>query len=590
MLKNYKALLFASFFCVVLLSFAVFFVIAPPKADRISIKEAENEIYKQALLSSRIFSRSGLMADQAELQKTAKETSRALSARVTLIDAGGLVLADSDTSYSELRLMDNHFGRSEIAEAARSGRGASKRYSATLKKELIYSAVPVKEAGRVIGYIRIAKPVSYAEELKKELFGLALVSMGFALGFAALLSIVLSRYLSSPIERLKEISLSLLKDEKPKTIIGKSRFELGQVERSIEQISSNLFNATSKLKLERARLSAVLFSMKESVIATDRDLKVILMNRSAEELFGIEEGAGQGLTLMEALRSRELAELAQEAISGNGPLEKEIGLTGKEDLMLQASAAPIKSGRSSEGAVIVLSDLTRLKKLESYRREFVANISHELKTPLAVIISSAETLLGGALNDTLNSRQFLSKIERHAKNLSLLIKDILELSDLEGRRKTPELVIVDLCGVASGCVSELEEKSKGLGLELVLAACRGPVQVLGDEKHIKRALANLIDNAVNYSDSGGRVEVAVSKNEGGARIEVRDTGIGIPKEKLGRIFERFYRVDSARSRDTGGTGLGLAIVKHVMDLHGGGVVADSTPGQGSVFTLVFPHH
>ncbi|MFA5098185.1 MAG: ATP-binding protein [Candidatus Margulisiibacteriota bacterium] len=588
MLRNYKTLLFVSFFCVVLLSFAVFLVTAPQKADRISLKETESELHKQALLSARAVLQTGLSADRTRLQNIATGISRDILARVTVIDVWGKVLADSDTPLSQLMLLDDHSGRSEIMDAARSGYGASKRYSATLKKELIYSAVPLKEGGTILGYLRVARPVSYAEELKKELFGLVLVSMAFALGFAVLLSIVLSRYLSHPIERLKEISLLLLKNEKPKTIISKSHFELGQVERSIEQISSNLFNATEKLRIERAKLSAVLFSMKESVIAFDRDLKVILMNRSSEKLFGLTEEDGKGRTLMEALRSRELADLAQEAVNGGATLEKDLSLTGREALTLQASISPIRSGGTIEGAVIVISDLTRLKKLEGYRRDFIANISHELKTPLSVIISSADTLLAGAINDPSDSRQFLSKIERHARNLALLINDILELSRLESGRTDPELVKVDLCSAANSCVSELREKAVARGVELVLMPCRSSAEVMGDEKHIRRALANLIDNAVNYTDRGGRVEVKVSKDGISSKVEVRDTGIGIPKDRLDRIFERFYRVDADRSRDTGGTGLGLAIVKHVMDLHKGRVLVESSPGQGSVFTLVFP--
>jgi two-component system phosphate regulon sensor histidine kinase PhoR len=573
---------------VAVLSFAVFLVIAPPNVDRLSVKETENELIKQTGLASAIFADSVISASTAvSLQAKAVRIGAITKSRITLIDPAGKVLADTETPALKIVRMDNHLSRPEIVSSRKTGEGVSKRYSATLKKELIYAATPVKKSGKILGYVRLAKPLNYVEEIKNGIYGVAAVSIIFALAFAMILSIFLSGYLSYPVERLKQISSNLLKDEKPKAIIKKSMFEIGDVERSIEQISENLFNATNTLKLERARLSAVLSSMKDCVIATDKNLKVILMNNSAEKLFGVHFTAGSGLSIMETIRNSDINEMATGVIRTGEAVEKEISFIGKEELILLARASSIKTSGQAAGAVIVLSDTTKVKKLEGYRSEFLANISHELKTPLSVIISSAETLLNGALNDTSNNMEFVLKIERHSKNLLELIKDILDLSDLEYKKDQVNFAEVDLLTLAKVCTDELSEKAKMREIRFLINSCEGSV-VFGDGRHIKRAVNNLLDNALNYSDPGGTVSVEISRDSLNTRLKVKDMGIGISKEHLKRIFERFYRIDAARSRDTGGTGLGLAIVKHVMDLHNGHVLVESEPGKGSTFTLVFP--
>ena len=588
MFKSYKALLFISFLCVAVLSFAVFLIMVPPNIDKLSIKETENELVKQTGLTAKIFSNKIIsVSNRANLQEEAKQIAAVTKSRVTLIDPAGKVLADTETSASKIAQMDNHFNRPEIVSSRKAGEGVSKRYSATLKKELVYAAIPIKKSGRIIGYVRLAKPLIYVETIKNGIFGVAAFSIVCALIFALILSILISGYLSYPIERLKQISSDLLKEEKPKAIIKKSLFEIGDVERSIELISENLFNATNKLKLERARLSAVLSSMKDCVIATDKNLKVILMNNSAEKLFGVHFTAGSGISIMETIRNSDINEMAAGVIRTGEAVEKEISFIVKEELILLARASAIKTAGQNAGAVIVLTDTTRIKKLERYRSEFLANISHELKTPLSVIISSAETLLNGALNDPSSNMEFVSKIERHSKNLSELIKDILDLSNLESKKEQIKFIKVDLLAIAKACIYELSEKAKSRNIQVRIDSLEG-AEVFGDEKHIKRAVINLLDNALNYSDSCGNVVIEISGDSLNTRLRIKDTGIGISKEHIKRIFERFYRIDTARSRDTGGTGLGLAIVKHVMDLHKGYVLVESEPGKGSTFTLVFP--
>ena len=588
MFKSYKTLLFVSFLCVVVLSFAVFLIIAPPSVDRLSIKETENELIKQTGLAAKIFSNNIISISNMEnLQEKALQIASVTKSRVTLIDPAGKVLADTETPFLKITQMDNHFNRPEIASSRKSGEGVSKRYSSTLKKELVYTAIPIKKSGTIIGFVRLAKPLTYVETIKNGIFGVAAFSILCALAFAFVLSILISAYLSYPVARLKEISSNLLKEDKPKAIIRKSMFEIGDVERSIEQISENLFNATNKLKLERARLSAVLSSMKECVIATDKNLKVILMNDSAQRLFGVHFSAGAGLSIMETLRNNDIDRMAAAVIKTGEAVEKEISFIGRQERILLAGASAIKTAGHNAGAVIVLTDTTIIRKLERYRSEFLANISHELKTPLAVIMSSAETLLSGAINDPSNNVEFVSKIERHSKNLSALIKDILDLSDLESKKEQVKLAKVDLLALTKACMDELSEKAKMRGVRILVNSCENTV-IYGDEKYIKRAIVNLLDNALNYGDPGGTVSAEISGDSLSTRFKVKDNGIGISREHLKRIFERFYRIDAARSRDTGGTGLGLAIVKHVMDLHKGHVLVESEPGKGSTFTLVFP--
>ncbi|MFH1387522.1 MAG: ATP-binding protein [bacterium] len=330
----------------------------------------------------------------------------------------------------------------------------------------------------------------------------------------------------------------------------------------------------------------VLSAMRDGVMVVDLQRKIIYANEALANIFSLPLDEVIGKRPLEVSRLVELTELIEEARKNRSHVEKEMRLVYPEEKWLFASADPISS---ENGAIsIVVRDITEMKRMETIRRDFVANVSHELKTPLTAIRNYAETLLNGAIKDKEHNENFVKKIEKHAINLSALIDDLLEISSLEAKRELGAFAEVDLVKVFHHAMETVFEKAKKKNIVIEANCPSGQVLVSGIEDHIYRAFLNLLDNAINYTDQGGRVGVRCEQDGGRVKIIITDTGIGIAPEHLPRLFERFYRVDKGRSRDLGGTGLGLAIVKHVMNLHGGQVEVESEVGKGSTFTLVFP--
>lgn len=422
------------------------------------------------------------------------------------------------------------------------------------------------------------------------LFQSRLISILVAGLIAALLSFLFAYAFARPIAELSEIARRIAAGQIPQTILHKSRFEVGELEEALEQMSNRLAKTFQKLETERNRSAAILEGMAEGVLATDAEGKLILANPAITEIFGLSQGNLANRTVREALRNNEIADLCQQALERGEKIEREITIITPVQRTFAAAAAPLRVGKDERlsGAVLVLHDITELKRLESYRSEFVANVSHELKTPLTAIRNYTEALLDGALTDPQRNLEFLRKLDKHALNLSSLIDDLLEVSRLENKRELGAFLPVDLKKVIGRAVETVEGKIKKKKIALRLK-CEGEEQrVMGIEEHLYRALLNLIDNAVNYTNDGGEIEISCRRQAGEVILAVRDTGIGIPAVHLPRLFERFYRVDQARSRDLGGTGLGLAIVKHVVQLHQGSVAVESVEGEGSTFTIKLP--
>lgn len=360
-----------------------------------------------------------------------------------------------------------------------------------------------------------------------------------------------------------------------------SSSQIKELKSRVEEQQKNI----SELKARRSLAEAALKSMNEGVLAVDERGLVILANPMVEKLFKVSEPEVLGKSARVALHNNDIPDLIENVLRTHRPLEKEVNMEIPIEGTFLVMASPIKD---SGGVVCVLHDITELRKLEKYRSEFIANISHELKTPLTSIRNYVETLLNGAINDKEHNLEFLNKVEKHALNLSTLIDDILELSSLEAKKELGALTAVDLLTVAGHAADAISAKAKKKNITLVNSCTGGAYQVQGIEDHIYRAILNLLDNAVNYTGEGGRIEIGCRRTENGIELYVSDTGIGIPQEHLPRIFERFYRVDKARSRDLGGTGLGLAIVKHVMNVHNGSVSVHSKVQKGACFTLLFP--
>ncbi|MBN2058196.1 MAG: PAS domain-containing protein [Candidatus Saganbacteria bacterium] len=592
MFKNIQSALVASFFGLVFITLVVFALIATPSIRSTTVHYISEEIAKELALSQADFVQlleTG--ASSRQLRALTEHVAQLAQCRVTLISDNGRVLADSATTPNELQKLENHGQRPEIVMSRTERFGLALRKSETLDQNLIYVAKSIRSrAGQPLGYLRFAVPSTHAVDLVIKIHKAMAIALAFALLTAICLSIIFARAYSVPIARLANISHRIAMGDFSQRIKDRSRFEIGQLEAAVDTMSQRLAETFEKLTLERGQMSAILSGMAEGVLAVDQDGRLILINPVVEDIFGIVEPEAIGKTAQSALHNAAIASLVQQALSFLRTVKKELQLSrhNAEETFL-AQASPIRNDQGKLlGSVCVLYNISELRRLEKHRSEFVANVSHELKTPLTAIRNYVETLAGGAVNEKELARDFLNKIEKHAINLSRLIDDILEISQLEAKKDLGPFIRLDLADIIKRAIETISEKAKKKSIVISVECSDGDAYVLGIEEHIYRAALNLLDNAVSYTESGGQIEVFCLRQGSKVKLAVADTGIGIPADEQERIFERFYRVDKARSRELGGTGLGLSIVKHVMNTHNGSIEVNSVIGQGSTFTLVFP--
>jgi two-component system, OmpR family, phosphate regulon sensor histidine kinase PhoR len=363
--------------------------------------------------------------------------------------------------------------------------------------------------------------------------------------------------------------------------------ELSDLAEALDRTVAGLGQNIRTLTDERNRSAAILGSMVEGVAVVTGDERILYYNWAFEQILELPEGSSQGRTLVEALRQADLVALVRQALSGVEELTGEVEVGTVRRRNFSVTAAPVRAA-GANGAVMVLHDITELRRLERVRRDFVANVSHEFKTPLTAIQGFAETLLSGALDDKANRNRFVEIIREHARRLARLTDDLLKLSRIEAGRLELEIRPIRVDALVNGCVETARLNAKSRGLEIHVDLQENAPAVRGDGAQLGEVLQNLLDNAVQYTPSGGQIKVQARANGHDVIFTVSDTGIGIPESDLERIFERFYRVDAARSREAGGTGLGLAIARHIVEAHGGRIWVESAVGQGSRFHFIIP--
>ena len=505
-------------------------------------------------------------------------------ARVTVIAADGTVLADSQ---SDPQTMENHAGRPEIAQAMAEGSGRSIRHSATVNRELLYYAVRQPSAAGKSVVLRFAEP----EETVGEVLGPFRKSLGLAslaiLLVASGLILLVSRNFSERIEKLTAFSQRVAEgDFRPQASDGTGD-ALDRLSHSLNQTAARLDRTIHTLTEERNLSSAILGSMVEGVLVVNGAERVVFANQSFAEILGLKVPPQPGCGLVEVVRQTELIEAARKVLAGEPRVEAEI-VTGT--LRQHFFAATVASVRAAEtnGAVIVLHDITDLRKLERVRRDFVANVSHEFRTPLTAIQGFAETLLAGAMNDPQNRERFLGIIVEHSRRLARLTEDLLMLSKMDADRLELETRRIPVGPFVESCIETSTPRAKDKDLKLLVNLAERVPDIAGDRRRLTEVLQNLLDNAIQYTPAGGQIMVSAGPKNGEVIFTVSDTGIGIPQADQPRIFERFYRVDVARSREVGGTGLGLSIAKHLIENHGGKIWVESEVGRGSQFHFSVP--
>jgi two-component system, OmpR family, phosphate regulon sensor histidine kinase PhoR len=508
-----------------------------------------------------------------------RAVAQATRARVTVIARDGQVTGDSEVSGAELGRLENHAGRPEVRDALAKGTGSAVRYSSTLHTDMIYLAVPYGAQG----VVRLALPLSEVEKTKAGLRKSLVAAFAVAVALSLMLSYLLSHLTSRTLRDLAAAASRIGRGEPSTRIAIRSADELGELAAVMNDMSQRIEGQMERISSEKGRLDAILEGMGEGVMVTDADAVVTLVNPAFCALFGTNAGV-QGRQLLEISRHPDLYAACRSVLSERREQHQEITLAPGTSTRIHW--VPLVQDGALRGAVAVFHDISALKRVEQIRRDFVANVSHELRTPVTVIKGYAETMRSGALaDDPKRTAHFLEIIDNHAQRLSRLIADLLALSELEsgGSVMKPEKVCLE--DAVQQTLQLLEQKSEQLGVTVQILGTSGMPQVRADRARLDQVLMNLLDNALKYSTSGGTVTVSAVEEGGLVRIFVRDDGIGIPKKDLPRLFERFYRVDEARSRERGGTGLGLSIVKHIVQAHGGSVQVQSSPGAGSEFSF-----
>ena len=506
-------------------------------------------------------------------------------ARMTLIRPDGVVIADSHRRPEELLQMDNHRKRPEIDRAFEALEGTSIRYSSTLQKEMLYTALPLRQSKRIIGVLRMALELDHVEIVLQAVQKPIQIGILFGIFWVLVLGALLGRYLTRRIHQLKDAALRYRQGDFDLQVRMDSQDELRILADAMNQMAGSLKERIQDIETEKAKVATILENMTEGVIAVDKKKHVIIVNTGAEKIFGLSKRQMLGTSLIETVRNYALDQMMERVLWSAKIVTEEIELAHPEDKVLRANAVGVQESQGDLAAVLVVYDITPIRRLERIRREFVANASHELKTPLTSLKGFIETLLGGAFKDEKRSESFLKMMESDAERLSRLIEDLLQLSKIESKEIALQKQNLNLKNELDPILEKFRPRldEKNIRIEYQIRQ----TQILADQDQLEQVLVNLLDNAIKFSPEGGLIRIGTESSDAQVRISVQDEGIGIPSRDIPRIFERFYRVDKARSRELGGTGLGLSIVKHIVERHGGEVLCESELGKGSkfIFTL-----
>ncbi len=525
--------------------------------------------------------------DKQQLQNTISRLAKETESRLTVILTNGQVVADSQQSPT---LMDNHLNRSEIMGANNAQFATATRYSKTVQQQMIYFALRVNESGSTIGFVRVSLPLTIIDQKLAELRSIVLLSAAIAGLTALILGFSFFRHFSSPFKKITEVAEAISQGDYSQRITSTQQDEIGELTASFNRIAQSSEKRINQIITERNRLAMIFSGMVEGVIYVNEKLEISHINSAAANILKIPE-LSINQTKLTRIDNDEINAAVNDAVATQSIVKTQIqnklreGIFETIDIYVASLAnemgVPI-------GAVIVLNDVSELIRLERVRRDFVANASHELKTPITVIQGLTETILDDENMSAQTRQRFIQKINIQIIRLSELVSNLMSLSRLDVAQKnhisdTVELVQITRASI-NNAVSLCQQKQLNMSSQL----SKVKLYINGDKQEISQLVDNLLNNAINYTPRLGNINISVEKDESNAVIKIEDTGIGISAEYQSRIFERFYRVDAARSLDLGGTGLGLSIVKHIIDKHQGIITVTSRENHGSTFTVTFP--
>lgn len=515
-------------------------------------------------------------AKGTSLDSAAKKYAGLLNVRVTFIAGDGTVVGESSADEA---LMDNHFSRPEVAQALSDQEAYVIRFSDTLKIDMLYVAVPVTQAGKVIGVARLSIPLDLIQSKLNNLRQTLLLTALGAILLTCVFAWFLAQYTIRPLELLTHAAEQINRGDTEGLLLPDRQDEIGQLSYALNKMAGRLQSQIDTLQTDQAKLAAVLSQMTDGVIIAEAEGGIILMNPAAGRLFHVKEGPSPAHSVVEVIRHHQLVELWRKSSEAKEQQSLTMEISA-ERVFIQAIAVPLD--KTLPGAtLLIFQDLTRLRRLELVRRDFVSNVSHELRTPLASLKALVETLQEGALEDPPAAHRFLSRMDTEIDTLTQLVRELLELSKIESGKVPLLLKPVAPRVLLTPAVDRMRLQAERAGLSIRLDCPIDLPPVMSDPERMEQVMVNLLHNAVKFTAPGGEVTVSARADTDFVIFCVKDTGVGISADDLSRIFERFFKADRARSG--GGTGLGLSIARHMVEAHGGQIWAESELGKGSCF-------
>lgn len=577
MKKNFFYKIFFSYLVIICVSFLLLDVFVSSKVKDVLTYQVEKELLSYAQL-----------IDQTSLEKVSRhlnQVAKTSNARITLIDARGEVFADSEKETAQ---MDNHFNRPEIQEARVRGTGKSIRFSNTIGIDMLYIAVAVKDEKNISGYVRLARPLHEVQNVIDRVYQYMLLTMFIVAVISLIIALFFAYRLYEPIKIMGQFTEKLRKGEPVGNIILNTDDETKTLADNINYLVEELKSKIRIANEERSKLMAAFTSMNEGVLIINENDLIEFSSPVLSNMLAIQYGDVNGKTLMEAFRSVDLQKAFLEFKQLRANVSREIVLGNIEPVILKVSISAAYGNPADEKTMIVFHDMTRLKKLEQIRMDFVANVTHEIRTPLTAIIGYLETIKSGAINNIEETTKFIDIILKQAERLNRLVEDLLTISNIEMKEMIINIENVPLRAAVNNVISLVEAKADSKNIIIDCNLREDSFLIKADRDKITQIFVNILDNAIKFTPEGGGISIAAGQSDDYVVVTITDTGIGIPKDEIQRLGERFYRVDKSRSRDLGGTGLGLSIVKHLMMAHGGKMKIESQLGKGTTVSLFFP--
>lgn len=547
-----------------------------------------NHLVENAEMVTQLIVASESYGEREQLQELIQNFEQPIQMRFTVVDTEGVVLADSENDPAE---MNNHFNRPEIQDVLEQDEafGESIRYSTTQDFNMMYVALPLVSEGETVGAVRTSLSLGVIDDAMNRLWFSLSIALGLMFLIAAIASTMLARSITRPIDSIMNVTSRLRKNDYSSRVNTEAKGEIGDLSQSINALAASLQRQMKEIEENEQQLTSIISNMVSGVMLVNQDGKVELLNSAMERFLSQHKGNLIGQPYEKVGERFALSPHIHAVFETNEKVHEEVHSYYPQERIMDAHLAPYYGqGWQQRGVIVVLHDITEIRRLEKMRSDFVANVSHELKTPVTSVSGFSETLMSGEVTDEETTKQFLKIIHDESQRLDRLISDLLNLSKIERQKMPLNLETLNMTALVHEVSVTLQGAIEEKRTRLVLPDPSKDVYLQGDEDRLRQIILNLVGNGINYTAEGGTVTVSLKENVEKVRLIIKDDGIGIPEESLPRIFERFYRVDRARSRHSGGTGLGLAIVKHLIESHHGEIEVESREGEGTTFTVILP--